>query len=151
MRLISICLLTLVAAQTPVNVSGKWMLQTGAARAGGPGGAPGGRGGPTLTLNQVGGTLTGELNGGGGGGGGSAAPINNEIYAGKVDGTSVTFYVWRGTDKPYKATYTGTVNAAGDEITFTVTGAPNRSGGPGSPTAGGQPAAAPPTVARRVQ
>ena len=157
-----VCLLgAAVAAQAPINFSGKWQIQG----AGGRGG--GGRGGQTLTLNQVGASVTGELLGGGGGGGGSAAPINNEIYAGKVDGNQVSFYVWRGTDKPYKVTYVGTMNPAGDEITFTVTGAPVRGGGGGfgggpgrgqgaanaaAPAAApATPAAPPATVARRVK
>lgn len=112
----------LVAAQPAPNVSGKWTIQTG------------GRGGSqTLTLNQVGTEVTGELLGGGGGGGGSAAPINNELYAGKVDAGTLSFYVWRGTDKPYKVSYSGTLNAAGDELTLTVTGAPGRGGAPSAP------------------
>jgi hypothetical protein len=111
---------------------------------GGGFGGGGGRGGQTLMLNQVGPVLTGELVGGGGGGGGSAAPVNNEIFGGKIEGNTVTFYVWRGTDKPYKLTYTGTVNASGDEIAFTVTGAPARGRGQGG--AGATPA---PTIARR--
>jgi hypothetical protein len=112
-------------AQMPPNVSGKWTI-LGAGR--------GGRGGSqTLTLNQVGNHLTGELLGGGGGGGGSAAPINNELYDGKVENSSVSFYVWRGTDKPYKVTYKGTLNAAGDEINLTVTGLPGRGGAPPAP------------------
>jgi hypothetical protein len=116
----------LAAAQPTPNVSGKWIFQTG--------GRGGGRGGSqTLTLNQVGTEVTGELLGGGGGGGGSAAPINNEVYAGKIDGGTLSFYVWRGTDKPYKVSYSGTLNAAGDELTLTVTGAPGRGGTPPAP------------------
>ena len=115
-----------LAAQGAPNVSGKWVIQ-GSGRAGGRGG------GPTLTLNQVGTEVTGELVGGGGGGGGSAAPINNEIYGGTFENGTLTFYVWRGTDKPYKTEYKGTLNAAGDEITFTVTGNPGRGGAPATP------------------
>src|SRR5262245_44579687 len=108
------CVASGLLAQSAVNVSGKWTIQTA-------GGGGGGRGGQTLTLNQVGTEITGEFVGGGGGGGGSAAPINNEIFDGKVDGNNVSFYVWRGTDKPYKVTYKGTLNTAGDEITLTMT------------------------------
>ena len=112
-----------LAAQMAPNFSGKWIIQGG-----------GGRGrGPTLTLTQVGAEVTGELVGGGGGGGGSAAPINNEIYDGKVESDTLSFYVWRGTDKPYKTVYKGTLNAAGDEITFIVTGMPGRGGSPATP------------------
>ena len=123
---LSITLAAALAAQGVPNVSGKWAIQ-GGGRAGGRGASP------TLTLNQVGTNVTGELVGGGGGGGGSAAPINNEIYGGKFENGTLTFYVWRGTDKPYKTVYKGTLNAAGDEITFTVTGNPGRGGAPATP------------------
>ena len=123
---LSITLATSLAAQGVPNVSGKWVIQ-GGGRAGGRGASP------TLTLNQVGTDVTGELVGGGGGGGGSAAPINNELYAGTFENGALAFYVWRGTDKPYKTVYKGTLNAAGDEITFTVTGNPGRGGAPATP------------------
>jgi hypothetical protein len=128
MRLICcvVALAATFAAQPVPNFSGKWVIQ-GAGRGGGRGGSQ------TLTLNQVGTEVTGELVGGGGGGGGSAAPINNELYDGKVDGGTLSFYVWRGTDKPYKVTYTGTLNAAGDEIAFSFTGVPGRGGAPSTP------------------
>jgi hypothetical protein len=127
MRLIvhALALLMAFGGQTVPNVSGKWIIQ--AAGRGGRGGSQ------TLTLNQVGNDVTGELLGGGGGGGGSAAPINNELYDGKVENGTVSFYVWRGTDKPYKVTYKGQLNAAGDEITLTLTGVPSRGGAPATP------------------
>jgi hypothetical protein len=115
-----------LAAQMAPNFSGKWVIQ---------GGGRGRGAGPTLTLNQVGNEVTGELVGGGGGGGGSAAPINNEIYDGRIENGALSFYVWRGTDQPYKTVYKGTLNAAGDEIAFTVTGAPGRGGAPATPQA----------------
>ena len=145
--IVALALAAGVAAQAPANFSGKWIIQ-GGGRGGGRGG------GPTLTLNQTGAEVTGELVGGGGGGGGSTAPINNEIYDGKASGNTLTFYVWRGTDKPYRTTYTGTMNAAGDEIAFTITGVLARGGGAGqAPGRGGQAAgAAPaPTIARRAK
>ena len=128
MRLVScvVALAATFAAQPVPNFSGKWTIQ--------PAGRGGGRGGSqTLTLNQIGAEVTGELAGGGGGGGGSAAPINNELHDGKVEGGTLSFYVWRGTDKPYKVTYTGTLNAAADEIAFSVTGTPGRGGAPSTP------------------
>lgn len=117
------------------NFSGKWAIQMA---------GRGGRGGATwtLTINQIGDTVTGELVGGGGGGGGSAAPINNELYGGKVENGTVSFYVWRGTDKPYKTLYKGTLNAAGDEIAFTISGFPAR---------GTAPSAAQSITAKRVK
>ena len=87
MRLICcvVALAATFAAQPVPNFSGKWVIQ-GAGRGGGRGGSQ------TLTLNQVGTEVTGELVGGGGGGGGSAAPINNELYDGKVEGGTLSFY-----------------------------------------------------------
>jgi hypothetical protein len=112
----------LVAGQAGPNFSGKWTIPS-------VGRAPA----QTLTLNQIGNEVAGELLGGGGGGGGSAAPINNELHDGKTENTAISFYVWRGTDKPYKVTYKGTLNAAGDEIAFTVSGLPARPDGSPAP------------------
>ena len=126
MMLAGVALSVAFAAQPAPNFSGKWIIQ-GAGRGGGRGG------GQTLTLNQVGNDVTGELLGGGGSGGGSAAPINNELYDGKVDNGTLSFYVWRGTDKPYKVSYKGTLNATGDELALTVTGLPGRGGAAPAP------------------
>ena len=119
---------TVTLAQPTANVSGKWLIE----------GAPGrgGRGGPqTLTLNQVAGEVTGEFIGGTNPG--TTAPLNNELWDGKVSGSAITFYVWRGNDRPAKMFFKGELNAAGDQITFTVTGGPQNPGAP----AGGGPAA----------
>jgi hypothetical protein len=140
------------AQSVPANFSGKWAIQGGGGRGGGRGG------GQVLTLNHAGSSVTGEFSSGRGGGG-STAPVNNEIYDGKVDGLTISFYVWRGNDRPAKTFYKGTLNAAGDEISFTVTGGPTRAGGPGvvapaAPAAAppSTPAAAPaPVIARRVK
>jgi hypothetical protein len=78
---------------------------------------------------------------------------------GKVEGDTLTFYVWVGGDEPVKQTYQGTMS--GEEITFTVTGgrgggfgggqaagggrggaAAGQAGAPGQPAAAGQNAAA---------
>ena len=48
--------------------------------------------------------------------------MNTEILGGKAEGDTVTFYVWRGLDRPAKQFYKGAVH--GDEIDFTVTGGP---------------------------
>ena len=124
----AIALSAAFVAQGAPNFSGKWIIQAPAGRGGGRGG------GQTLTITQVGSEIAGELLGGGGGGGGSAAPINNELYDGKVENGTVSFYVWRGTDKPYKVSYTGTLNAAGDEMALTVTGVPARGSAPAPQT-----------------
>jgi len=113
----------LAVGQAGPNFSGKWTIP-------GAGRAPA----QTLTLNQIGNEVAGELLGGGGGGGGSAAPINNELHDGKTENAAISFYVWRGTDKPYKVTYKGTLNAAGDEIAFTITGLPARPDGSPAPS-----------------
>jgi hypothetical protein len=117
-----------------VNVSGKWSVERVA-----PNGnvqrLP-------IELNQIGARVYGTV-GGGGGGGGSAAPINNEIYDGKIDGSTVSFYVWRGADRPYKLRYSGVLSARGDELTFTVTGGPAFPGGGGGGPTPAQAAATP--------
>jgi hypothetical protein len=136
---------TVTFAQPAANVSGKWEIEAIPGR--------GGRGGPQiLILNQVGGQVTGDL-GGRGGGGGSAAPVNNELWDGKVSGNVITFYVWRGSDRPAKTFYKGELNATGDQITFTVTGGPRRGDGAMTPNAGAGGPPAPDSqqvVAKRV-
>jgi hypothetical protein len=121
------------AAASAANFSGKWAIQNPSGR--------GGRGGPTiLVLNQVGNEVTGTM-------GqrvdmGSGSPVGQDIMFGKVEGDTLTFYVWVGGDEPVKQTYRGTMS--GDEITFTVTG--GRGGGAGGggrgATGGGGPAPA---------
>jgi hypothetical protein len=103
-----------------------------------------------LTINQVGTEVSGELSGGGGGGG-TTAPINNEIWDGKVAGQTISFYVWRGNDKPVKTFYRGQLNAEGDEIAFTVTGGPQgRGAGDGRAGQAGNAAPQPaPVIAKR--
>jgi hypothetical protein len=92
------------------NFSGKWAIQTD----------PAGSGGATvLTLNQVGDEVTGTIDG-------AAEPWTNSppnrgIWAGKVEGNTLSFYVWRGTDQPAKVWYRGALSASGDEIAFSVT------------------------------
>jgi hypothetical protein len=124
-----------------VNCSGRWMIERT---------SPNGNvQRVSIELNQFGTRVEGNV-GGGGGGGGSTAPINNEIYDGRVDQRTVSFYVWRGADRPVKVFYKGMLSANGDEIAFTVTGGPifpgGSAGGPtpaqAAPTPQGQPAVA---------
>jgi hypothetical protein len=119
-----------------VNFSGKWAIQ------GNTGG--GGRGSATvLALNQVGDEVTGTV----------AAPIeawtnsplNNGIWGGKVEGGTLSFYVWTGRDQPAKAYYRGTMTASGDEIVFTVTRAS------GGESGGASAASTQQMTARRVK
>ncbi len=95
------------------NFSGKWAIQN-------PPGRMGRGGGPTiLTLNHAGNEVTGTI-GQRADMGSSGSPVGNEIMFGKVEGDTLTFYVWVGGDEPVKQFYKGTMS--GDEITFTVTG-----------------------------
>jgi hypothetical protein len=118
----------LAAAATAANFSGKWAIV--------PEGRDGASQQTTLVLNQVGveleGALTPSVRGG------DSTPVNSDIIDGKVDGDTVTFYVWTGSDRPQKAFYKGTLT--GDQITFTVTSgsgtAPAGAAGNGSAQSG---------------
>ena len=135
---------TVTFAQPPANFSGKWQVE-------GPTGRGGGRGGSqVLTLNQVGNEVTGEFSGGRGGVA-SGAPVNNEIWDGQVSGNSLTFYVWRGNDRPAKVLYQGELNAAGDQITFQVSGGPAGRGGGAAASAGSTATQPAPTIAKRTR
>ncbi len=95
-----------------VNFSGKWEIQADS--------DAGGRGIATiLTLNQIGNEVTGTIavppepwtN----------SPRNDRIWDGRVEGSTLSFYVWTGTDQPEKRHYRGTFSTSGDEIVFAVT------------------------------
>lgn len=92
------------------NFSGKWSLSTSQGQ---------GRRSEILALNQVGNSVIGTL-GDRLGDVSAGTPQTNEIFEPKVDGDSISFYVWRGSDHPVKIFYKGTLS--GDEIDFTVTG-----------------------------
>jgi hypothetical protein len=127
-----ICGLFLIAAGmlSAANFSGKWVLGSGA-------GAAPGRGGATiLNLFQVGNQVTGVISVRATGG--SNSPVNDEVWGGKVEGDTLSFYVWTGSDQPAKTTYTGKMSPSGDEIVFTVAGGRGAgSFGAGMPQAGG--------------
>jgi hypothetical protein len=113
-------LLALAVTALPLsaaNFSGKWLLT----RQQGAGGATGGGGrGPApvvVTLNQIGNEVSGSITPPRGNSTGS--PANMDVFGGKVDGDTISFYLWTGLDKPVKNMYEGKLN--GDEITFTVT------------------------------
>ncbi|WP_263418250.1 hypothetical protein [Terriglobus albidus] len=57
--------------------------------------------------------------------------MSNEVFDAKVDGDTISFYVWRGSDQPAKQYYKGTMTE--DEIQFTVTGGPASTGNFGPP------------------
>lgn len=121
----AVMLAGLAAVASAANFSGKWAIQSAAGR--------GGRGGPTiLTLNHAGNEVTGTLTQRTDAGSGS--PVGQEIMFGKVEGDTLTFYVWVGGDEPVKQTYRGTLS--GDEITFTVTGGRGGGFGGGGMTGG---------------
>lgn len=107
------------------NFSGHWAIEMP------------GRGGQVqktpLDLNQNGSVVTGTL--GAQQNPGAAAPAGTQIWGGKAEGNTVTFYVWRGSDQPWKQTYTGTMN--GDQITFTITGSPRSNNNSSAPARGG--------------
>jgi len=131
----------LLAASMPApaqNFSGKWALQSATGRGGG-------RGATVLTLNHAGNEVTGTI-------GvpiqiGTTAPVNDEIWDGKVEGNTLSFYVWTGNDQPVKTSYRGTLSASGDEITFTVTR--GRAGGTVQAASGGVGPASPMQIAAR--
>jgi len=124
MRTLAIGVLLACAAwaASGVNFSGKWVIESA-----------GGRGGQmrqtVLVLNHVGGEVEGTI--GARGNAGSGAPTSGtEILDGKVEGDTISFYVWGGrSDRPSKTFYEGTMS--GDEITFTVTGSGSGFGGRG--------------------
>ncbi len=121
-------LLSVGGLSTPaVNFSGKWVIE-GAATNRGPMRPP-----TVLILNQVGNEVTGSISSGNFAA--SASPTHTEILDGKVEGDTLTFYVWTGLDRPVKAYYKGTLS--GEEMKFTVTGGA-RFGGPAGPGSGQQ-------------
>lgn len=111
MKTLSLCfsILLFSAVVYADNCSGKWVLE-------GPG-----RGGQIqrtfLILNQTGETLTGSVSGRNNAVAGS--PVGVEIHGGKVEGDSISFYIWQGSDQPWKQQFKGKLS--GDEIVFTIT------------------------------
>ena len=91
------------------NCSGKWVLETAGPR--------GHEQRIVLILNQTGETLTGTISGRNNPA--MASPVNTEIYGGKVEGGTVSFYIWLGNDQPWKRHFKGKLS--GDEIVFTIT------------------------------
>jgi hypothetical protein len=116
MRVLSLtAILGLAALAAPAaNFSGKWALETPGR--GGRGGAP-----TIIVLNQVGKEVTGNITARSDAGTGS--PVNSEILGGVVEGDTLSFYVWVGTDQPVKTFYKGTMSGE-ETIEFTVTGGP---------------------------
>jgi hypothetical protein len=105
-------------AAAAVNFSGKWAIETAAGR--------GGRGpGTILVLNHVGKEVTGTISARSDAGTGS--PVNTEILGGVVEGETLTFYVWSGTDQPVKMIYKGVMSGE-DTIEFTVSKGPAGAG-----------------------
>jgi hypothetical protein len=102
----------LATAAPTANFSGKWAIDV-------PGRA-GQAQQRTLILNQVGTEVTGLVAMGRGSSSGS--PAGTEIYDGKAEGDTISFYVWEGRDQMAKVMYKGTLSA--EQITFTVTGGP---------------------------
>jgi hypothetical protein len=128
-KLFWIFLLSLTALATPgTNFSGKWMIEAPSRGTMRP---P-----PTiLTLNQIGNEVTGSVSVRNFAA--SASPTHTEVLDGKVEGDTLSFYMWSGLDRPVKVFYKGTL--AGEEIKFTVTGGADLSAFAG-PNASPQPA-----------
>lgn len=115
-RTILIGLAIAVLPLSAANFSGKWLLTRQQAAAANTG--FGGRAAPMLvTLNQLGNEVSGSIMPSRGNSTGS--PANLDLFGGKVDGGTISFYLWTGLDKPVKNMYQGKLN--GDEIAFTVT------------------------------
>lgn len=108
---LSIVLAASAIAAAAVNFSGKWAIEmTGRS----------GRGYSTiLVLNHVGNEVTGTITARSDAGTGS--PVNTEILGGVVEGDTIAFYIWSGTDQPVKTIYKG-ILSGDDTIEFTVTG-----------------------------
>lgn len=112
---LSVLLGSAAAVASAANFSGKWTMEMTDR-------PPGRMARMEVLLNQVGSEVNGSINLPGGLGSGS--PTGSEIYGGKAEGDTLTFYVWTGEDKPVKMVFQGTL--AGEEIRFTVTGSPVR-------------------------
>jgi len=111
---LSILLVAAAIAAAAVNFSGKWAIETAAGR--------GGRGsGTILVLNHVGKEVTGTI--GARSDAGTSSPVNTEILGGVVEGETITFYVWSGTDQPVKTIYKGVMSGE-DTIEFSISGGP---------------------------
>ncbi len=122
-----ILLAAAAVSSSAANFSGKWALQNSVGRGGG------GRGGTTvLTLTQAGNTVTGTITVRVDPG--TNSPLYADIWGGKFEGDSLSFYIWTGTDQPSKIIYSGKMSASGDEIAFTLTAS-----GSGPESAGGGP------------
>jgi len=137
-----LCGVLLLATAIPAaaaNFSGKWAVQSAPGR----GGAR--REAPVIALIQVGdvvtGTMTMRIDPG------THSPVNEEIWGGKVEGDTISFYVWLGADRPAKTTYTGKLSSSGEEIVFSVTGVPPPVGG----IPGGGPAVTQQVTAKRTK
>jgi hypothetical protein len=106
-------------AASGVNFSGKWVIE-GAGR--------GGQITPQniLVLNHVGDEVSGTF--ASAARSSSGAPASREVLDGKVEGNTISFYVWAGrSDRPAKTFYKGIMT--GEQIVFTVTGGATSIGG----------------------
>ena len=110
--LLSIAIAALAVPLSAANFSGKWLFTRQVGPGGGRGPAP-----TVVVLNQVGNELTGSVAPPRGNSTGS--PANSEVLGGRVEGETISFYLWTGFDKPVKHCYQGKLS--GDEIVFTVT------------------------------
>ena len=110
--LLCLALAVLALPLSAANFSGKWALTRQPSPGGGRGGSA-----TILVLNQVGDQVTGSVSPPIGVSTGS--PTYTDVLDGKVDGDTISFYLWTGLDKPVKNYYRGKLSDS--EIVFTIT------------------------------
>ena len=128
--IIALCLLCSSSAYG-ANFSGKWLLPLKSGF--------GASNRIFLSLNQSGSHLYRTVAGFGDVSSGS--PFYTELLDAKVEGDTVSFYVWRGSDEPRKWFFKGTLSNS-DEIVFQITDEPARRP---APRADGQADSPPPS------
>jgi hypothetical protein len=106
-----VLLLLVPAMAVAENFAGKWLIETE---------TPPGRTRTILELSQVGENVGGTLTVIRGMSGLSLPPsLQQQIHGAKIDGKTLTFYVWTGRDEPLKDIYKGVLTDKG-EISFEV-------------------------------
>jgi hypothetical protein len=105
-----VLLLLVPATAVAENFAGKWLIETE---------TPFGRMKTVLELSQVGEKVGGTLTVVSRMSGPSFPRPQQQIHGAKIDGRTLTFYVWTGRDEPLKDIYKGVLTDKG-EISFEV-------------------------------